>query len=280
MNKVCYVSDYFLSDIIGGGELNDYELCCELEKHSYRVNKIRSNQLSMNMLDKTSVYIISNFVNLNQQVKDYITNKCKYVIYEHDHKYLRSRNPALFKEYKAPKEEIINEKFYRNAKKIFCQSSFHEKIIRNNLKDCNIDNISGNLWSLEHLKLLRKLSKKKKKDCYSILDSRINHKNTLETIFYCKQKKYNYELISSSDYKNFLFLMSNNDKFIFLPKTPETLSRVVVEARMMNIRVITNKRVGASYENWFKLKGEELINYMINKRQKVLDSVMEVINEK
>ena len=111
MNKIYYISDYFLSDIIGGGELNDYELCCELEKRSYRVNKIRSNQLNMNMLDQTSIYIISNFINLNQQVKDYITNNCKYVIYEHDHKYLRSRNPALFKEYKAPKEEIVNEKF-------------------------------------------------------------------------------------------------------------------------------------------------------------------------
>ena len=63
------------------------------------------------MLDKRNLYLISNFINLNQQVKDYITNNCNYIIYEHDHKYLRSRNPALFKEYRAPKEEIINEKF-------------------------------------------------------------------------------------------------------------------------------------------------------------------------
>tara|TARA_R110001599_G_scaffold48399_2_gene139340 strand:- start:3759 stop:4592 length:834 start_codon:yes stop_codon:yes gene_type:complete len=277
VNKIYYVSDYFLTDILGGGELNDHELCSELENHDYKVIKIRSNELQINMIDKKNRYIISNFINLNQQVKDYLTNNCSYIIYEHDHKYLRSRNPALFKEYRAPREEIINEKFYRNAKKIFCQTSLHKKIIENNLKNCNIENISGNLWSLEHLDLLKKLSKKKKKDCYSVLNSKINHKNTLETVFYCQQKKYNYELISSPDYKNFLFLMSNNDKFIFLPKTPETCSRIVVEAKMMNIRVITNKRVGASHEPWFSLKGEILIDYMLNKRIEIANKIKDII---
>jgi hypothetical protein len=200
------------------------------------------------------------------------------MIYEHDHKYLKNRDPAIFKDYIAPKTMIINQEFYKKAKVVFCQSSFHESIIKKNLNLDNLHNVSGNLWSTGSLKTMRILSKKQKKDCFSVMNSLIDHKNTREACFYCEKKGYKYELISSGDYQEFLGLLSSNKKFIFLPKTPETLSRVVVEARMMNIKVITNKRVGASYEDWFKLKGEKLIDYMLNKRQETTDKVIEVIN--
>ena len=67
---------------------------------------------------------------------------------------------------------------------------------------------------------------------------------------------------------------------MFLPKTPETLSRIVVEARMMGVTTITNKNIGACYEDWFSIKGAELIEHMRNKKQEVLDKVMEIIDEK
>ena len=98
-------------------------------------------------------------------------------------------------------------------------------------------------------------------------------------MFYCEKKQYDFQLIQSSNYEEFLTFLSNNDKFIFLPKTPETLSRVVVEARMMGLKVITNKNVGAIYEPWFNLKGEELINIMIDKRKTIPDKVMRVFYE-
>ena len=47
---------------------------------------------------------------------------------------------------------------------------------------------------------------------------------------------------------------------MFFPKTPETLSRVIVESRMMGMSVITNNLVGATKEDWYALKGEELID--------------------
>ena len=64
-----------------------------------------------------------------------------------------------------------------------------------------------------------------------------------------------------------------------MPKTPETLSRVAVEARMMNVSVITNNRVGAAKEKWFKLKGSELIDEMIEKRKDITEIVLGKLNE-
>ena len=266
MNKVVYISDAFLCDIVGGGELNDHELCLELQKNKIKVIKKRSSTLSIEDIDVELFYIISNFMMIKEDVKNYITKNCNYIIYEHDHKYLKSRNPALYKEYRAPEDLIINKEFYQRSKLVFCQTSFHESIIRKNLNIKNLYNVSGNLWSTDSLNMIKDLSSKDKKDRYSILNSKIAHKNTRETIFYCETKGYDYELVS------------NNDKFIFLPKTPETLSRVVVEAKMMNMKVITNKRVGASYEPWFTKKGIELIEIMSLKREAILDKVMETIN--
>tara|TARA_R100001510_G_C7656596_1_gene216782 strand:+ start:2516 stop:3358 length:843 start_codon:yes stop_codon:yes gene_type:complete len=280
VNKVVYVSDFLLSDILGGGELNDHELCNGLKERKVNLSIVKSHKLDLQNVNINTFYIISNFINLKSEVKDFITKKCKYIIYEHDHKYISTRNPANFKNYKAPESLIINKKFYQNAKLIYCQSSFHKSIIEKNINLHNIYNVSGNLWSMESLNKLSALSKKSKENCYSILNSRIPHKNTTETKFYCDNKGYKYQLISSGVYDEFLNKLSNNDKFIFLPKTPETLSRVVVEARMMNIKTITNKNVGASYEPWFSLKGQELIDFMFNKKYEILNKTIEIMNEK
>ena len=66
---------------------------------------------------------------------------------------------------------------------------------------------------------------------------------------------------------------------IFFPKTPETLSRICVEARMMGMSVITNKNVGASYEDWFVLKGKDMIDFMKNKKFEISNTIKGLINE-
>ena len=65
---------------------------------------------------------------------------------------------------------------------------------------------------------------------------------------------------------------------IFFPKTPETLSRIVVEARMMGMSVVTNNLVGATKEDWFSLKGAELIEVMKEKRESITSTVLEKLN--
>ena len=75
----------------------------------------------------------------------------------------------------------------------------------------------------------------------------------------------------------FLLRLGESEKFIFLPKTPETLSRIAVEARMMGLTVITNNLVGATGEEWFSLKGEDLIEVIRKKRIEIPDIVTELL---
>ena len=281
MNDIVYVADSMYPKFIGGGELNDFELC-EILKNKFNVTKVISSDLTIDFLSikKDSFFILSNFLLLNRHCYDFILNNVKYVIYEHDHKYLKTRNPAKYKNYKAPATELINLSLYQNAAAILCQSSFHKNIIEKNTNLQNVINLSGNLWSIDTLNLLEQNSLKPKHDLVSIMQSTNWHKNTSDAVTYCQFKKLNYELIKPAPYKQFLSNLSNNDKLVFFPKTPETLSRICVEARMMGMKVITNKNIGASYEDWFPLKGTEMINFMKNKRLEINQVIDDLISEK
>lgn len=278
--KIYFIADFFLNEILGGGELNNHELIKILRKKQYLVETINSHLVTPKWIKERDNFIVANFVNLSEESKKTLLNK-KYLIYEHDHKYIKSRNPGLYDNFIAPKQQIINLEFYRKASAVLCQSSFHLKIIKNNIGITNLINLSGNLWSISSLEFMKKINNSNdiKSDKFCILDSNIAHKNTQDAIKYCKIKKYDYILVSDSNYYNFLRKMGRNKTFIFFPKSPETLSRITVEARMMNMKTITNNKVGASQEPWFKLKGDELIDRMFEKRQTITNTVVEFLND-
>lgn len=275
-DEIIYISDLFLEDVLGGAELNDHELCKILESDGYRIIKKRSQEVTLSFLKQYhgSKIILSNFAFIKEEIKRKINEDFIYVIYEHDHKYLRSRNPGIYKDYKAPAEDVINKSLYSKARAVLCQSKFHEKIVKNNLKIENTCNLSGNLWSDFSLNLMQELSKEEKRDRYSILNSQIVHKNTNKTIYFCKAKNYKYDLIRSNNYEEFLRMLARNKKLAFFPGTPETLSRVCVEARMLGVELLVGKNIGATHEDWIKLKGEDLVSFMRGKRIEIPNTVI------
>ena len=279
MNKVVFIADFFADQVLGGGELNNEELISLLRGGQFTVQKTNSQAVDLNFLkeNSTSFLIISNFVGLDYQCREWITKNSHYIIYEHDHKYLASRNPASYENFKAPAKEIRNYFFYKNAKRIFCQSDFHKDILEKNLELPNVVSLGGNLWPLDTLKKLKELSKVRKKEACSIMKSSIPHKNTNKSIQYCKNKDLEYDLVNDKAHDKFLEKLGKNQILVFFPGTPETLSRVVCEARMMGMSVVTNQLVGATQEKWFNLKGEPLVEYMINKREEICNLVINEI---
>ena len=275
--KFIFIADFFSDEILGGGELNNEVLANVLRHRGHEVLEQKSNYVTEDYINDHLEYffVVSNFINLLEEAKQSL-QALPYVIYEHDHKYLRSRNPAMYPKYVAPSSEIINRQFYKNALGVLCQSSLHCDIIHKNLGLDNIKNLSGNVWSDEVLDYIEDLCDSPKTDQFSIMNSGISHKNTLGAVRYCDTHNYSYELVGSSDYYSFLKQLSGNKKFVFLPQTPETLSRVVVEARMMGVEVHTNNRVGAASERWFSLKGKSLVQKMRHRREAIADSLEDI----
>lgn len=277
--KIIFVADFFIEQVLGGGELNNEEFINIVRNRGTEVIKIQSHLVNAAYIEANSDYkfIVANFMNLSPKSRVTL-QKYSYVIYEHDHKYLKTRNPQDYKDFKAPPDQIINYDFYKNAKGVLCQSKFHCDIVKLNLNLENIVNLSGNLWSLESLDLMKKFLKKAKSEKCSIMDSPIPHKNTRQAVRFCQYKNKDYELIKSSKYEEFLNQLSNNKSFIFFPRTPETLSRVIVETRMMGMSVITNELVGAANEDWYLKKGSDLIKEVETMRERIPGCILEILS--
>jgi len=273
--KIIFIADFFADQVLGGGELNNEELINNLNSQGHEVTKINSHNVTRNFIEtnRQNAFIVANFINLSLECITSLYDK-KYLIYEHDHKYLTGRNPGIHQDFKAPEGDLINVGFYRKASAVLCQSQFHKDIISKNLSEVNLISLSGNLWSESSLKFMEKIAKTEKADRYSIMDSPIEHKGTREAVGYCEYKNYDYDLISSDSYEEFLSMLGRNNTLVFFPKTPETLSRIVVEARMMGMGVIVNKMIGATREEWYKQKGPALIKTIRSKREEITNTVI------
>jgi len=270
-----FSADFFANEINGGAELNDQEVISCLRESGRDITAVHSEELTPAYIEenKNSKFIVSNFIKLSEESKACLAD-CKYAIYEHDHKYLKARNPGQWKDFVAPKEEVVNSDFYKKATAVFCQSSFHSDIIKKNLNLNNVVSLGGNLWPDPVLDLLENLSERDKHKRCSIMESAIPSKNTGAAIKYCKAKSLEYQLVKSMNYVEFLTELATNDTLVFFPSTPETLSRIVVEARMAGMRVITNSLIGATHEDWFNLKGKPLIDRMRAKRAEITNKVI------
>jgi|TARA_R110002074_G_scaffold19416_2_gene61831 hypothetical protein len=282
-NQIVFVADFFADQVKGGGELNDWELISLLKNMKYEIELWNSNQVRVatikQRISSGCKFIVSNFASLPSECMKTIASDGDYVIYEHDHKYLASRNPMDYPDLVAPQDKIINREFYERAKAVFCQSYFHMNIINKNLQINNLVNLSGNLWSVPHLDILEEMASIEKKDCHAVLNYSIPHKNTAEAIRYCEYKGLKFDLIEPCAPEKFLRNLGKSSTLVFFPKSPETLSRIVVESRMMGMAVKTTKNIGAIHEEWFSKKGVDLVNIMRNKRVKIPELVMEKLGE-
>ena len=280
IKKIIFVADWFSDQVNGGGELNNDEFVSVVSDMGIDISTINSHNLTPEVLKDTQDchYIFGNFLNLDNKVyQSLILSKINFSIYEHDHKYLARRDPSGYDNYKAPENELANLEFYKRATAIFCQSKLHADTVIKNINLDTIHNLSGNIWSLDSLNLIEKLSQEKKQNKVSIWDSTNPIKNTAKAVAYCKIKKLPYDLVGSLPYDKFLAKIGQNDTFLFFPETMETLCRVVVEARMMNMRTITNGVLGATSEDWFSLKGKELVKFMREKRESIPKYILETI---
>jgi len=279
LKKIVFITDFFLSDLPfgGGAEFNDEELTTQIEKSGVSVHKVRSRDLNIEFLKQLNEevgIVLSNFTHLGEECKNYIEFNLNYIIYEHDHKYIIGRDPSKFVGFRAPNDSKINQNLYKNALAVFCQTDYHASILYRNLEIDNIYVTKCSFWSDDDFNVIQGLIDNDKEDVYSILSTSNANKNTQSTIKYCEKKNKNYELIADKDYYSFLKKLSKNNKFIFLPTTPETLSRVCVEARMLGCGVTTNSLVGCKYEKWFSLKGKELIAYLREQKAKVVQNLL------
>lgn len=280
--KILWISDFFLEDgVYGGAELVDNIIISELKKN-HTVDTVNSANITYKELGSYEKLIFSNFVLVsNDLLKKISSSNIEYLIMEHDHKYLSNRDPSPFRSQQAPPKYIKNYNFYKSAKAVLCQSSGHAQCLIKNLYIENIVNLGSSIWSTDQYEHLRQLGPVSKNDKYAIVDSPNSVKNTSLAVKYCNKNSIQYDLISDKNWNSFVKKMSTYKGLVFFPKVYESFCRLIVEARMMNLEVITNDKIGAITESWFhEIKGEELINFLQENKKRIFNTLEECIEGK
>ena len=277
MKKIVFIADFFKKDLNGGGESNDNNLIDHLSS-IHTVSCTRTQTVSISLLEKADTIIIGNFIGLPEGIKRYLISHKKYIIYEHDHKYITTRDPSKFPEFKIPRDKLINEKFYLSSYCTVVLSAICKKIMQQNLRKVNVHNIGCSLWSKPTFDFLSENSNNKKTKNLCIMKSSNPTKNYINTVKFCKTKNLEYEEIGEKSHHGFLKEMSNYKKLLFIPTVLETFSRLCAEAKMLNLDIMTNKTmIGFFSEDCSSLHGIELIEKLKEKNKKALKFFEEII---
>jgi hypothetical protein len=267
--KIGFLGDFFLENLQGGGELNDSVLIDYLE-NKHTITKYWCSRADIKSLEKEDAYIISNFTTLSTVIRDWIAEK-KYIIYEHDHKYVKPRDVSKYKNFNIPIEDLTHVNFYKKAEKVIVLSKVCKDVMeKNNISNC-VYNIGCSLWSDNTLDFISKISTSEKKYKFAVVNSSNSVKGYVPAISYCQKNNIQPHLIKSNNYHDFLKQLSECENLIFFPQVLETFSRLAAEAKMLNCNLITTpKMLGFASEEYSSLKGIELVNKIRDQKNKAL----------
>lgn len=275
---VLFVADFWKDELDGGAENNDYNLISYLSDY-FDMRGCNTFNMSTELVDKADFLIISNFMHLSQEIKQYIQDNKPYIIYEHDHKYLLNKDPSVYVDYIIPKDQIINKDFYIGARKVFVLSKICKDILNKNIPKVKAVSIGCSIWSNNTFDYIEKLLKEtEKSDDLCILKSSNPVKNYGKSLEYCEQHNIIPLELSDPNYRAFLKKMASCKRFLFIPGVLETFSRVCAEAKMLNLSLLTSpNRLGFASEEIFNLSGIDLILALKQRSSRALELFKEEI---
>lgn len=262
--KIVAVADMFAEDYSGGAELTTQAL---LDASPVEVFKIRSNELSMKLLEQGSdkFWIFGNFTQLNPQLIPSIVANLKYAVLEYDYKYCKARSPEKHKAvHGSPCDcsQQMNGKmvsaFYYGARALFWMSEKQKAHYEQTfpfLKDTN-NLVLSSVFSkdtLARIKLLREQteSQPQSRSGWLVLGSGSWIKGAHEAEEWCIANGKDYETVWNVSYDEMLAKLSQAEGLVFLPKGGDTCPRLVIEAKLLGCKLQLNDNVEHKDEEWF-----------------------------
>ena len=270
MKNIIYISDFFANEILGGAELSDKVLIDYLIQEGYNVKTVKSETFNPT-IHKADTFIISNFIRLSHQNRNwFFSSRAKYVIIERDQKYVKSRNTVMYKDFIAPETEVINQTFYRGAHKVFCLTNHSADLLLKHIDLKNVEPLGCTQFSQEQFDHIRNCYQEEKNGRWCIIPGKRSNLG----IQLCETQKIDFDYLKNYDWKDLIKIIAEYEGLVFFSHAVETCCRLVVEARMLGLKIKTDNRVGCTYEDWFsKYKGKELINFLESNNFIILDKI-------
>tara|TARA_B100000073_G_scaffold300187_1_gene266482 strand:+ start:1088 stop:2695 length:1608 start_codon:yes stop_codon:yes gene_type:complete len=264
-----FVSDLFVEDYVGGGELTTAAI---IEASDIPIKTIRSNNLTRPIVDqyRDHHWIFGNFSGLSIEMILYCCKNLQYSVIEYDYKYCSYRLPEkhIKSEGHCNCEESTLGKvvsvFFANAKDLWFMSASQRDVYYDKfpfLKNQNVYVLSS-VFNKSTLDFIKNLDCNNKNDTWLIQKSDSWVKGTEDCIKYANDNNLKYELFSGIEYAEMLKKFSQYKGFIFLPAGHDTCPRTVIEAKLLGCDLILNDNVQHKDEEWFSKDDTVALDYL------------------
>lgn len=262
--QVIFVSDFFVNELPNGGA----ELTTEaiIESSPYKIQKVKAKDVSINLLKNghEKYWIFGNSTQMDPSLIPTVVANMKYSIIEYDFKYCRARSPEKHSQQTGQPcdchEQVIGKTisaFFHGAQTIFWMS---ERQMERYFKlfpflRKNNNHVISSIFdkeSLSKIKLLRDNSMKLDRKGWVVLNSNSWIKGTDDAIKFCEKNNLSYDLISGLSYDQVLSKLASSEGLVYLPKGGDTCPRMVIEAKLLDCKIVMNENVLHHNEDWFK----------------------------
>ena len=247
---VIFVSDLFIENYVGGGELTSEAI---VKSSLLPVFKINSRNVSLQLMKEHAdkFWVFGNFADLSEACIMYAIKNLNYANLEYDYKYCIYRSPEkhIAAEgrcdcHNQRRGKLVSA-FYKKSK----QTWFMSEKQKNNYVDKFpfLDSphikVLNSVFSDETLDFIETLDTNNKNNKWLISNSPSWIKGTETAVLYAKQNNLEYELVWGLEHKQLLEKMAKSKGVIYLPPGGDTCPRFIIEAKMLDCELILNDNV-------------------------------------
>lgn len=280
MERVVFVCDNFADKFIGGAELS---VQVHIDSCPFPKILVKSSEFNPKKFNhKKDLLVFGNYANLNRDHFGDITTRFKYVIEECDYKYCSYRSSHKHKAM-AGKDcdchltayglDIFA--FMRGAAWMFWKSErqrgeyirlFGYGVQKNGDYLSPLEpffgTIVGGVFSDEIIDFILSLKDTPKQEQAFVLYSGSWIKGYSNASRYCRENKIKELTVGNIGYRDCLRAMATCSTLVYLPNGFDVSCRMVTEAKLLGLKVITNNLVQHVTEPWFTGSDEDRIAFL------------------
>ena len=246
--------------------------------HDLTPEKIKEHQ------DK--LWIIGNAVNLyklDENIINELFSNNKFVKIEFDYNFCPYRGEIPHERLgsqpcRCPHDFVVNplisqayDLIIKNAKHCFFMSERQRSIYSTHLPLMQFDKTSilSSCFIKSSLDLIKACSSNSKNDTYAILQGyggwHSEAKGVTEARNFCDANNIPCQILPNQPYKQHIETLSQFKGFVFMPIIHDTCPRCVIEAKLLNLDVLTNINSQHVTEGWWNKSLEEIETYLKNR---------------
>lgn len=266
--RVIFVCDYFASEKIGGAE---YSMQTHIDSCPFEKVLVKSKEFNLSDFSKENdFFIIGNFAEQQVNTLFAMQEGFNYVVEECDYKYCQVRSShkhEFLTKKKCECEKYIGWaicKFFLGAKHLFWKSIGQREIYYGLFPELSAvpSDIMGGVYSEADLDYILSLKNMPRAEQYLVLKTSSWIKGYPNALRYCRENGLQVKEISERPWRDAVREMAGCKGFVYLPNGYDPSCRMITEAKLLDLDIITSHLVQHTSEAWFNGTQEEMLEFL------------------